>query len=137
MRPLQHIRLMFVGFFAMLMLTVGGLAGVVHANRTTSGITADQVTTCMKTAVAAQSGLVKAVEVEYEGTQWLCEVKLVDDAGKRHTLHVDVATNQKVSIRTSPRWCARVSSSSPSRGSCMSRGNGTTRSRSARILGSF
>jgi hypothetical protein len=53
----------------------------------------------MKTAVAAQPGLVKEVEVEYEGTQWLCEVKLVDEAGKRHTLHVDVATNQVVKTK--------------------------------------
>jgi hypothetical protein len=98
MRPLQHARLMFVGFLATLVLTVGGLA-VVHANRTTSGITSDQVTACMKTAVAAQPGLVKAVEVEYEGTQWLCEVKLVDEAGKRHKLHVDVATNQVVKTK--------------------------------------
>jgi hypothetical protein len=99
MRPLQHICLMFVGFLATLMLTVGGLAGVVQANRTTSGITADQVTACLKTAVAAQPGLVKEVEVEYKGTQWLCEVKLVDEAGKRHKLHVDVATNQVVKTK--------------------------------------
>jgi hypothetical protein len=59
---------MSVGFLAMLVLTVGGLAGVAHANRTTSGITADQVTACLKTAVAAQPGLVKEVEVEYEGS---------------------------------------------------------------------
>jgi uncharacterized membrane protein YkoI len=90
---------MFVGFLATLVLTIGGLAGMVHANRTTAGITADQVTACMKAAVAAQPGLVKEVEVEYEGTQWLCEVKLVDAAGKRHKLHVDVATNQVVKAK--------------------------------------
>jgi len=99
MRTRQGANIMQAGLLAMLVLTVGGLAGVVHANRTTAGITADQVTACMKTAVAAQPGLVKEVEVEYEGQQWLCEVKLVDDAGKRHTLHVDVATNQVVKAK--------------------------------------
>jgi len=50
-------------------------------------------------AVAAQVGLVKEVEVEYEGQQWLCEVKLVDETGKRYKLHVDVATNRVVKIK--------------------------------------
>ena len=48
---------------------------------------------------AAQPGLVKEVEAEYERGQWICEVKLVDEAGKRHTLHVDVATNQVVKTK--------------------------------------
>jgi hypothetical protein len=43
--------------------------------------------------------MVKEVEVEYEGAQWLCEVKLVDETGKRHKLHVDVATNQVVKAK--------------------------------------
>ena len=49
--------------------------------------------------MAAEAGLVKDVEVEYERGQWLCEVKLVDEAGKRHTLYVDVTTNQVVKAR--------------------------------------
>jgi hypothetical protein len=49
--------------------------------------------------VAAQAGLVKDVEVEYEGAKWLCGVKLIDEAGKRHMLRVDVATNQVVKAR--------------------------------------
>ena len=72
---------------------------VAHADKSTPALAADHVIACIKTAVAAQAGLVKEVEVEYEGTQWLCEVKLVDEAGKRHKLHVDVATNQVVKTR--------------------------------------
>jgi hypothetical protein len=90
--------IMLAGLCVMLLLTAGSL-GVAHADKTTPGLAADHVIACIKTAVAAQAGLVKEVEVEYEGTQWLCEVKLVDEAGKRHKLHIDVATNQVVKTR--------------------------------------
>jgi hypothetical protein len=82
-----------------MLLITGGLVAAAHADTTTSGLAADHVIACIKTAVAAQAGLVKDVEVEYERGQWLCEVKLVDDAGKRHTLHVDVATNEVVKAK--------------------------------------
>ena len=86
------------GLCATLLLAAGSPL-VAHADKTTQALAADHVIACIKTAVAAQAGLVKEVEVEYEGTQWLCEVKLVDDAGKRHKLHVDVVTNQVVKTR--------------------------------------
>jgi hypothetical protein len=98
MRHLQGARNMLVGLLTMLLLTAGGLV-VAHADKTTPALAADHVIACIKTAVAAQAGMVKEVEVEYEGTQWLCEVKLVDEAGKRHKLHVDVATNQVVKAK--------------------------------------
>jgi hypothetical protein len=82
----------------MLLLTAGGL-GLAHADRATTGLAADHVIACIKTAVEAQAGLVKEVEVEHEGARWLCEVKLVDATGKRHKLHVDVASNQVVRTR--------------------------------------
>jgi hypothetical protein len=82
-----------------MLLITGGLVAAARADRTTSGLAAEHVIACIKTAVAAQPGMVKDVEVEYERGQWLCEVKLVDDAGKRHTLHVDVATNQVVKAK--------------------------------------
>jgi hypothetical protein len=99
MRDVHGARTIGVGILFALVLTAGGLAGVAQADRTTSGIAADHVVACLKTAVAAQPGLVKEVEVEYKGTQWLCEVKLVDEAGKRHKLHIDVATNQVVKAK--------------------------------------
>ena len=85
---------MLVGLLAVLLFTVGSMIAAAHTSETSKALAADHVIACIRTAVAAQAGLVK--EVEYEGAQWLCEVKLVDETGKRHTLHVDVATNQVV-----------------------------------------
>jgi hypothetical protein len=92
-----HATTILVGLCVALLLTVGSMAA--HAGKTTPALAADHVIACIKTAVAAQAGLVKEVEVEYEKDQWLCEVKLVDEAGKRHELHVDVATNRVVKAK--------------------------------------
>ena len=72
---------------------------VAHADKNTQALAADHVIACIRTAVAVHPGLVKEVEAEYERGQWLCEVKLVDETGKRHKLHVDVATNQVVKAK--------------------------------------
>jgi uncharacterized membrane protein YkoI len=96
MRRLLSTKARHVGLFALLLLTVGGVIGVTHANKNTQALAADHVIACIQTAVAAQPGLVNEVEAEYERGKWLCEVKLVDEAGKRHKLHVDVTTNQVV-----------------------------------------
>ena len=93
MRPLGCVKDLSAGLLATLLLTTGGMLGAAPAAQSSPALTADHVIACIKTAVAAQAGLVKEVEVEYEGTQWLCEVKLVGETGKRHKLHVDVATN--------------------------------------------
>jgi hypothetical protein len=98
MKPLHGTTRMLAGLCTTLLLTAGSVM-VAHADKTTPALAADHVIACIKTAVATQAGLVKEVEVEYEGTQWLCEVKIVDEAGKRHKLHVDVATNQVVKTK--------------------------------------
>jgi hypothetical protein len=98
MRHLQGTRNIFVGFLTTLLLITAGPV-VAHADRTNQALAADHVIACIKTAVAAQAGMVQEVEVEHEGAQWLCEVKLVDETGKRHKLHVDVATNQVVKAK--------------------------------------
>jgi hypothetical protein len=98
MRHLRSASNRLVGFLAVLLLTAGGMVGG-HAGEPPKALAADHVIACIQAAVAAQAGLVKEVEVEYEGAQWLCEVKLVDETGKRHKLHVDVATNQVVKTR--------------------------------------
>ena len=98
MRRLQRTKAMRVVVCALLLLTAGGLV-VAQADKNTETLAADHVIACIRTAVASQPGLVHEVEAEYERGQWLCEVKLVDDAGKRHTLHVDVATNQVVKAK--------------------------------------
>jgi uncharacterized membrane protein YkoI len=96
MRQLQCAKNLVAGLFAMLLLTTGGMAGAAHAAQTASALTADHVIACIRTAVAAQVGLVKEVEVKHKRGQWLCEVEIVDDTGQQHELHVDVTTNQVV-----------------------------------------
>jgi hypothetical protein len=100
--PMRHLRstsIRLVGIFAVLLLATGAIVVAAHEGQTPKALAADHVIACIQAAVAAQAGLVKEVEVEYEGAQWLCEVKLVDEIGKRHKLHVDVATNQVVKTK--------------------------------------
>jgi hypothetical protein len=99
MRHLQGVSNTLMGLLAVLLLTGWGMVVVAHADRNTEALAADHLIACIRTAVAAQPGLVKEVEAEYEWGQWLCEIKLVDDAGKRHKVHVDVATNQVVKAK--------------------------------------
>jgi uncharacterized membrane protein YkoI len=99
MRLLQGTKAMRIGLCTLLLLTAGGMMVVAHANKNTQALAVDHVIACIRTAVAVQPGLVKEVEAEYERGQWLCEVKLVDEAGKRHKLHVDVTTNQVVKAK--------------------------------------
>jgi len=99
MRNLRSARNRLVGLLAVVLLTAGGMVAAAHTGETPKALAADHVIACIQAAVAAQAGLVKEVEVEYEGAQWLCEVKLIDETGKRHKLHVDVATNQVVKTK--------------------------------------
>jgi hypothetical protein len=79
----------------MLLFTAVG-TGVAHADKTTPALAADHVIACIRTAVAAQPGLVKDVEVTYKRQQWLCEVEIVDEAGQKFELEVDVSTNRVI-----------------------------------------
>jgi uncharacterized membrane protein YkoI len=72
------------------------MVAVARADKTTPALAADHVIACIRSAVAAQAGLVKEVEVEYKRGQWLCEVDIVDDTGHKYELSVDVTTNQVV-----------------------------------------
>jgi hypothetical protein len=99
MQALQGVKHRLTALLGVLLFTAGGLVLTAHADRTTPGLTADHVIACIRTAVAAQAGLVREVEVEYERGLWLCEVKLVDDVGKRHELYVDVASNRVVKVK--------------------------------------
>lgn len=99
MRHLHGITRTLIGLFATLLFTTGGLVVTAHAARTTPALTADQATTCIQTATAAQAGMVTKVEGEDKRGQRLCEVSLVDNAGKKHTLQVDVNTHQVVKAK--------------------------------------
>jgi uncharacterized membrane protein YkoI len=98
MRFLQRTNAVLVGVGALLLLTTGGMMVVAHADENTQAFTADQIIACVRTAVAAQPGLVKEVEAEYERGQWLCEVDIVDAAGHTYEVQVDVTTNQVVKV---------------------------------------
>jgi uncharacterized membrane protein YkoI len=96
MRSLHCAKALLVGVCATLLLTAGSMVDAAHADKTTQALAADHVIACIRTAVAAQVGLVKDVEVEYKRGQWFCEVDIVDDTGQKYELSVDVTTNQVV-----------------------------------------
>jgi hypothetical protein len=87
----------FLAGLVVTLLLIGG-ARVVAAPTapSTSALTAEEAIACIRTAVAAQTGLVKEVEGDDDKGTRLCAVKSVDEAGKRQTLHVDVQTNAVV-----------------------------------------
>ncbi|MBX5462691.1 MAG: PepSY domain-containing protein [Steroidobacteraceae bacterium] len=74
------------------------LAGSTTAQNAKSdeGITAEQATDCIKTAVANAPGRVESLEVDRERGQLMCEVEIVGDDGSESEIHIDVATNKVV-----------------------------------------
>ena len=90
------MKLMLAGVCTTWLLTVGSLGGTAHAHRAKPALAADHVIACVRTASSAQAGLVREVDVKDKRGQWLCEVELVDEAGQKHELSVDVTTNQVV-----------------------------------------
>jgi uncharacterized membrane protein YkoI len=60
------------------------------------GLPPDQVIAAIKTAVAAQPGDVKDVEVEHEGGRTLVDVKIVGKDGKKTEVRVDPQRNEVV-----------------------------------------
>lgn len=99
MRHRQDTKAMLAGIVATVLLTTGGLVIGAHAARPTSALTANQASACIQTAVAAQAGMVTKVEVGEKKGQRLCEVRIVDEAGKKHKLQIDVNTNQVVKAK--------------------------------------
>jgi hypothetical protein len=98
MQPLSRATDLLAGLVVTLLLT-GGHALAATPAQSPSALTADEAIACIRTAVAAQAGLVKEVEGDDKKGQRLCEVKIVDETGKRHKLHVDVQTNQVVKVK--------------------------------------
>ena len=90
---------LLAGLVVTLLLTGGGHAVAAPTGQPTSALTAEETIACVRAAVAAQAGLVKEVEGDNEKGKRLCEVKIVDETGKRHKLHIDVQTNQVVKAK--------------------------------------
>lgn len=63
------------------------------------GLPADQVIAAIRTAVAAQPGNVKEVEVEREGGRPIVKVELVGTDGREAELRVDPERNEIVRSR--------------------------------------
>ena len=82
-----------------LVLTGGAFGSATAQDQPKAALTADEAIACIQTAVAAQAGYIKEVEGDEDGGKRLCEVKLVDQTGKRHTLHIDVQTKQVVKTK--------------------------------------
>jgi hypothetical protein len=99
MRPLQCATDLLAGLVVTLLLTGGGDAVAAPTDEPTSALTTDEAIACIRTAVTAQAGLVKEVEGDAKGGKRLCEVKIVDETGKRHKLQIDVQTNQVVKVK--------------------------------------
>ena len=98
MRPLQRATNLLAGLGVMLLLT-GGHALAASSSKQTSALTTDEAIACIRSAAAAQTGLVKGVEGNDEKGKRLCKVQIVDETGKRHKLQVDVQTNQVVKAK--------------------------------------
>jgi hypothetical protein len=98
MRPLQRATDLLAGLVVTLLLT-GGHALAAPPDQPTSALTVDEAIACIRTAVAAQAGWVKEVEGDDEKGKRFCEVKIVDETGKRHKLLIDVQTNQVVKTK--------------------------------------
>jgi hypothetical protein len=90
---------LLAGLALTLLLTGGGHAVAASSEQSTSALTADEAIACIRTAVAAQAGRVREVEGDEDGGKRLCEVKIVDETGKRHKVHVDLQTNQVVKTK--------------------------------------
>ena len=98
MRPLQRATNLLAGLGVMLLLT-GGHTLAASSGKQTSALTTDEAIACLRSAAAAQTGLVKGVEGDAEKGHRLCKVQIVDETGKRHKLQVDVQTQQVVKAK--------------------------------------
>ena len=99
MRLHRYATDLLAGLVVTLLLTGGGHAVAASAGQSTKALTPEEAIACIRTAVATQAGLVKEVEGDEEKGLRVCEVKIVDETGKRHKLHVDVQTNQVVKAK--------------------------------------
>ena len=96
------------GAVVMLALVVGLLGVRAEGQRSSSSgddkdsktaLTAEQVISSVRTAVAAKPGNVLAVEAELEAGKTVCEVEvLAQEDGKTYEVEVDVATNTVIEI---------------------------------------
>ena len=98
-RSLQRATDLLVGLVVTLFLTGGGSSRGDSLINQRQALTADEAIACIRTAVAAQAGLVKEVEGDDEKGQTPPRSEDRGRDGKRHKLYVDVQTNQVVKAK--------------------------------------
>ena len=92
---------LLLGCLIALTMAVSGLvvsARSQGAKDSGAAISADQVIACIRTAVAAKPGDVRAMEAENEGGKVICEVEVVAQDGKTYEVEVDVASNTATEV---------------------------------------
>ena len=90
-----------LGCLIALMMAVGGLgikAQGENGKESKAALSADQVIVCIKTAVAAKPGNVRAMEAESEDGKIICEVEVLAQDGKTYEVEVDVASNTVIEV---------------------------------------
>jgi uncharacterized membrane protein YkoI len=93
----MQLRLYATNLLAGLALTLlcsGGQAIAASSNQPTEALTSDEAIACIQTVMKTQAGVIREVEGDEEDGKRVCEVKIVDEAGKRHKFHVDVQANE-------------------------------------------
>jgi uncharacterized membrane protein YkoI len=91
------------GCLAALVLAAGALgmrAAGQSAAQPKAAISADQAVACVRTAVAAKPGDVRAVEAEREGGKLVCEVEVLAQDGKTYEVVVDTATGAVIEVES-------------------------------------
>ncbi|MBA2734313.1 MAG: hypothetical protein H0U54_15720 [Acidobacteria bacterium] len=63
-----------------------------------AAIAADQVIASIRTAMIAKPGDMRAVEIEKERGQTICEVEILAQDGKTYEVALDVATNTVIEV---------------------------------------
>jgi uncharacterized membrane protein YkoI len=96
MKPHLYAANLLAGLALTLLCSGGGQAMAASSNQPDEALTADEVMACIQTVMKEQTGFIREVEGDDENGKRVCEVKIVDEAGKRHTFHVDVQANQIV-----------------------------------------
>jgi uncharacterized membrane protein YkoI len=96
MKPHPYATNLLVGLALTLLCSGGGQAIAASSSQPEEALTADEAIACIQTVMKAQAGFVREVEGDEEDGKRVCEVKIVDEAGKRHKFHVDVQANQIV-----------------------------------------
>jgi len=96
MQPHVYATNLLVGLGLTLLCSGGGQAMAASSSQPDEALTAEEAIACIHTVTKAQAGFVREVEGDDEDGKRICQVKIVDQAGERHTFHVDVQSNEIV-----------------------------------------